>query len=137
MKYDFTADYLVCPVNCAGAMGAGLALEFRRRWPRMYYAYRRVCEARLLAPGGLWVWQSSDTPTILCAATKDHWRGRSDVRWVKSCIDEIYHYVVELPPGRLSVPTLGCGLGGLAYEDVRPLLEKLRTTHHTVTIYPP
>jgi O-acetyl-ADP-ribose deacetylase (regulator of RNase III) len=29
--------------NCAGAMGRGIAREFKRRWPRMYAEYRARC----------------------------------------------------------------------------------------------
>lgn len=34
--FDIQAEAYVVPVNCVGIMGAGLALEFRRRYPRMY-----------------------------------------------------------------------------------------------------
>ena len=29
--------------NCAGAMGKGIALEFRRRFPSMYLDYKQRC----------------------------------------------------------------------------------------------
>ena len=36
------ADVLVNPVNCAGVMGKGLALEFKLRYPAMYTCYGMV-----------------------------------------------------------------------------------------------
>jgi len=31
--FDSRAQVLVCPVNCVGVMGKGLALEFKKRRP--------------------------------------------------------------------------------------------------------
>jgi O-acetyl-ADP-ribose deacetylase (regulator of RNase III) len=42
-------------VNTLGSMGAGIAVEFRRRWPAMYDAYREPCRSGALQPGGIFV----------------------------------------------------------------------------------
>jgi hypothetical protein len=39
-------ETLVNPVNCVGAMGKGLALEFKKRWPVMYEDYAVRCSRR-------------------------------------------------------------------------------------------
>ena len=36
--FDSKCDALVCPVNCMGVMGRGLALEFKKRYPKAYIA---------------------------------------------------------------------------------------------------
>ena len=38
------ADYLVCPVNCVGAMGKGLAKEFKIRFPECEKIYKSFCK---------------------------------------------------------------------------------------------
>ncbi len=58
----FSSD---CPalgqgVNTFGSMGAGIAVEFRRRWPAMYDAYRAACRTGRLRPGGIFVWEAPD-----------------------------------------------------------------------------
>lgn len=44
-------DALAHGCNCAGAMGAGIVVEFRRRWPAMFEESRRRCAA-----GDVWSW---------------------------------------------------------------------------------
>ena len=39
-------EALVNPVNCVGVMGKGLALQFRRRFPANFAAYRDSCAPR-------------------------------------------------------------------------------------------
>jgi len=38
------AQTLVNTVNCVGVMGAGIALEFKRRFPEYYEDYRERCK---------------------------------------------------------------------------------------------
>jgi O-acetyl-ADP-ribose deacetylase (regulator of RNase III) len=120
--FDSTADVLVCPVNCVGVMGAGVALEFKRRWPRMFYGYRRICNNELLRPGGIWWWQDTADIIIACAATKHHWRDPSRIQWVESCLVDIADTFQKLDA--IALPQLGCGCGGLDWAEVWPLYEK-------------
>ena len=39
---------IVNTVNCVGAMGAGIALEFKNRYPNMFYSYKKICDSKLL-----------------------------------------------------------------------------------------
>jgi len=45
-------------VNTLGSMGVGIALEFHRRWPAMYAAYRDECRSGRLQPRGIFVYQA-------------------------------------------------------------------------------
>ena len=42
--FDSECICLVNPVNCVGVMGAGLALQFRKRFPKNYHVYKIMCE---------------------------------------------------------------------------------------------
>src|SRR3990172_9124924 len=41
--FDTPADAYVNTVNCVGVMGAGIALEFKKRYPKMYEHYKEQC----------------------------------------------------------------------------------------------
>ena len=43
--------------NCAGAMGKGIALQFRRMFPQMYAEYQRMCRAGEFKPGDVFAFQ--------------------------------------------------------------------------------
>lgn len=48
---DSDAQTLVNTVNCVGATGKGIALEFRKRFPAMYADYVAKCRAGQVALG--------------------------------------------------------------------------------------
>ena len=37
--------------NCVGAMGKGIALQFKNKYPKMYSEYRAMCKDDLFNPG--------------------------------------------------------------------------------------
>lgn len=119
------AEALVNPINISGAMGAGLALAFRRRVPDMYADYRERVAAGSLQMGEPYLWRPQDAPRaagVVCFPTKRHWRDRS--RWsdIEQGLDRLASLVPEWGVASLAVPALGCGLGGLDWEETRPLL---------------
>ena len=38
------AEALVNPVNCVGVMGAGLAKQFKAKYPEMFDKYKELCK---------------------------------------------------------------------------------------------
>jgi O-acetyl-ADP-ribose deacetylase (regulator of RNase III) len=46
------AQVLICPVNCVGAMGAGLAKQFKEKSKQLYLDYQELCRQGL-QPGGV------------------------------------------------------------------------------------
>jgi len=54
------AQTLVNTVNVVGAMGKGIALEFKRGYPEMYRRYRELCEAKEFKVGMLWLYKARD-----------------------------------------------------------------------------
>lgn len=115
--FDSKADVLVCPVNCVGVMGKGLALEFKKRYREecLYYAY--ACKNRILIPGIVLT-----VNRIAFATTKDHWRNPSNIDDVDSCLVALLDTADD---GKsIAIPQLGCGCGGLDWADVWPLYDK-------------
>ena len=39
--FNTDADMIVNTVNCVGAMGKGIALEYKLRYPKLYEEYRK------------------------------------------------------------------------------------------------
>jgi O-acetyl-ADP-ribose deacetylase (regulator of RNase III) len=120
---DSTAQTLVNTVNCVGVMGKGLAKAFKERDPAMYKAYKNVCERKMLAPGKLWLWQGSNG-WILNFPTKQHWRDPSRLEWIEAGLEKFVLECSYRGIKEISFPRLGCGNGGLDWNDVRPLMER-------------
>ena len=121
---DCQADYLVNPVNCAGVMGKGLALQFAQRFPEILPRYRTACEKRTLRPGTVQIAYARWSATkIVNFPTKDDWRAPSRLEWISAGLDTLAHELGPNNPRSIAFPPLGCGLGGLDWDQVRPLIE--------------
>lgn len=118
-------DALVNPVNTKGVMGKGIALEFKKRFPESYKVYRAACKRGELRPGiVLFVPGQKGEPNILHFPTKNHWRGRSQLEWIAAGLDCLRDHYTVWGLARIAMPQIGCGLGGLDWQDVRPLIEE-------------
>ncbi|SES16506.1 macro domain-containing protein [Sphingobium sp. YR768] len=114
---------LVNTVNCVGVMGKGLAQAFKTREPKMFEAYKRICDQQMLEPGKLWLWRGSDS-WVLNFPTKVHWRNPSRIEWIEQGLAKFVSAYAEQGITEIAFPQLGCGNGGLDWNDVKPLMEQ-------------
>ncbi len=133
---------LVNPVDCTGAMGAGLAKKFAKLRPTPCAEYRTHARAGGMTPGQLW-FARGDARWIIFAATKGHYSKPSQLEWIQLCVDNLVREVLARGIKAVAVPALGCGekTGRLDWTDVRPLIfaagKRLATKSVRVLIYPP
>jgi O-acetyl-ADP-ribose deacetylase (regulator of RNase III) len=102
-------------------MGKGVALEFRRRFPRMFEEYRRICEAGRLRPGQIWPYRKG-RPWILNFAVKDDWKHPSRIEWVESCLTKFVANYSKFEIRSVAMPWLGAMNGRLEWEQVHSLI---------------
>lgn len=119
---ESNAQTLVNTVNCVGVMGKGLAHAFKKREPRMFVAYKQICDQRQLEPGKLWLWRDSQN-WILNFPTKIHWKNPSRLEWIEAGLNKFVSSYAAQGITEISFPRLGCGNGNLEWDDVRPLME--------------
>lgn len=74
--FESDCETIVNPINCVGVMGKGLALEFKKRYPRMYEDYVARCKASMVKIGEPYLYKDADK-NILNFPTKYHWRNPS------------------------------------------------------------
>jgi O-acetyl-ADP-ribose deacetylase (regulator of RNase III) len=120
-------DALVNTVNTVGVMGKGVALQFKQAYPENYKAYRAACERDEVVTGHMFVWDSGQLGPrrfILNFPTKKHWRAKSKIEDIRSGLRDLVRVIRELGIGSVAIPALGCGNGGLNWNDVRPLIEE-------------
>lgn len=137
--FDSPAQTLVNPVNCVGVMGGGLAAEFKRRWPEMFKAYRNKCNSAEMVVGEPIPYYFSDDRFIVNFPTKNHYALPSRIEWIDIGLEFFCVYACRVwGVTSVAFPALGCGLGGLDWKDVKPLMERhLSKLDIPVYIYPP
>ncbi len=120
-------DALVNTVNCVGYMGKGIALQFKKAFPVNFKAYEAACAAGEVVPGRMLVHDNSGLVNprwIINFPTKRHYRDKSRIEDIASGLTALVDTVRELGIRWIAVPPLGCGLGGLDWSVVRPMIEQ-------------
>jgi len=121
-------DVIVNPVNCVGVMGAGLALEFRLRYPEMHSKYVELCEQKKLDIGLLWLYKGEDK-TILNFPTKKHWKFPSKEEYLHAGLSKFVDTYKEKNISSIAFPMLGADRGGIdprvSLEIMKSYLDKL------------
>lgn len=125
LKADVEA--IVNTVNCVGVMGRGLAAQFKRMYPANFKAYAAACRRKEVVPGEMFMFETGTLTHprfIVNFPTKRHWRSRSRIEDVETGLAALVAEVEERGIQSIAIPPLGCGLGGLDWADVRPLIER-------------
>ncbi len=119
------AEALVNTVNTVGVMGRGIALQFRKAFPENFNAYEIACKADQVRPGKMFVYDLNrlyNPRFIINFPTKRHWKNKSRIEDIQAGLEDLVNVVQEQQIRSIAIPPLGCGLGGLQWEEVRPLI---------------
>lgn len=120
-------EALVNTVNCVGHMGRGIAAQFKRTFPENFRVYHAACKRKEVVPGKMFVFatgQLTNPRFIINFPTKRHWRGKSRIEDIEAGLDALVKEVQGLEVKSIAIPPLGCGLGGLDWNDVRARVER-------------
>lgn len=120
-------------VNCQGKMGSGVAKVIRERWPVVYEQYKKQptgktvlgsCQlVRVEEDDSLWV------ANLFTQLFYGYGGGQyADTESIRTALDQcgMYAEIYDLP---IFMPRIGCGLGGLKWEDVAPIVEAIAEKH--------
>ena len=105
---------IVNTINCVGVMGAGLALEFRLRYPKMYKKYVQLCKNQQIKIGLLWLYKHSNKRWVLNFPTKEHWKFSSRSEYLKAGLQKFLATYKEKKILSVAFPLLGANQGGLS-----------------------
>lgn len=125
--WDYPADAIVIPVNWTtkrngdAVMGAGVAKQAAERWRGLPMLLGHWIEKA--GPHVFWD-RPSGEPYIVCFPTKRDWRQPSDVQLIEDGARQLATFGEYEGWKTIALPRLGCGLGGLDWPDVRPVLAK-------------
>ena len=103
-------DAIVNTVNCVGVMGKGIALQFKNKWPENFRAYEAACKDQQVRLGRMFVFDSGGLVKpnyIINFPTKDHWRGKSRIEFIRDGLVDLVAQVKRLHIRSIAIPPLG------------------------------
>lgn len=134
-KEDIEA--IVNTVNCVGAMGRGIALQFKKAYPDNFKVYSLACKHKEVVPGKMFVFKTGEMLNpkfIINFPTKRHWRGKSRIEDIELGLIDLRNVIEKNNIKSIAIPPLGSGLGGLSWEEVKSLIENALSSLSDVNI---
>ncbi|TQE99651.1 MAG: macro domain-containing protein [Spiribacter salinus] len=121
------AQALVNTVNCVGVMGRGIALQFKKAFPKNFNAYASACKNEEVQPGRMFVFETGQLTNpryIINFPTKRHWRGKSRIEDINAGLGDLAATIRQHDIRSIAIPPLGSGLGGLEWAEVKARIEE-------------
>ena len=139
---EANTEALVNTVNTKGVMGKGIALQFKKAFPDVFKAYKKACDAGEVQIGKVHVYERLTTQNyhyIINFPTKDDWKKPSKLEYIKKGLESLIKVVQQHKIRSIAIPALGCGQGGLQWNDVLPLIQSAfeQVLNIEVVLYPP
>ncbi|MBR2388817.1 MAG: macro domain-containing protein [Clostridia bacterium] len=121
--FNTNADAIVNTVNTVGVMGAGLALEFALRYPKMCSYYEQKCKSYQIKTGKVEYFMG-ENKTIILFPTKQHFKYPSQIEWIEQGLINFVETHKQHSFKSVAFPKLGTLNGGLQWNQVQQLMEK-------------
>lgn len=121
--FNANAEAIVNTINCKGVMGAGIALEFQLRYPKMFERYVDMCKKGEIKIGKVDYYVESK-PIIINFPTKYDFKFPSKIQWIEQGLNNFVNTYLSYDIKSVAFPKLGAGRGGLEWEEVRLLMER-------------
>lgn len=137
----FTAkeDALVVTVNVLGAMGKGIALSCKQKYPSVYRKYKKDCDAGLFDYNKIGLVRE-DKAIILFPTKKEFWRAADPKHIIYLC-GRLPLACKAWDIGSIAIPPLGMVNGWLKEKEivgiVNALKEVFEDTEIKATLYLP
>lgn len=106
-------------VNTVGVMGAGIAKTFHKLFPDNFLVYQDVCKNKLFKPGMVLVVEEKGR-VIANIASQDYPGPCARTEWIREGLVKFHN----LGYTNITLPWIGCGIGGLQRADVAKVLEE-------------
>jgi O-acetyl-ADP-ribose deacetylase (regulator of RNase III) len=124
--------------NCAGAMGKGIALQFKRKFHKMFLQYNSLCTSGNFKPGDIFPYEYTPGCYVYNLATQKHYaiHGQlAKLEHIRKSVSKMLEHASAHGVTDIALPKIGAGLGGLDWEDVKIVLEDVIEDYQEITLH--
>ena len=120
---------IVNTINTVGVMGAGIAFEFKLRFPEMFEKYKKFCDNGQIKIGNLWIYKltkydNENFQYVLNFPTKEHWKYPTKIEYLELGLQKFINTYTEKGITSIAFPLLGASKGGLSEETSIQIMKK-------------
>jgi O-acetyl-ADP-ribose deacetylase (regulator of RNase III) len=107
----------------------GLALSLREQYPAMAKDFRHYCQVSHPKAGEIWAWAGADGKRVVNlmvqeeAPSKQSRPGKATTHNVNVALRNLRSLIEEEKFESVALPRLATGVGGLDWDEVKPLIE--------------
>lgn len=117
--------------NCAGAMGKGIALQFKKKFPEMYLIYKEMCKEGKFNPGEVYDYDYGEGH-VYNLGTQKTWKTPAKMEYIRESLSKMLEIASLNKIETIALPAIGAGLGGLEWNDVKELMRNISLDFPTV-----
>ncbi|MDR2270373.1 MAG: macro domain-containing protein [Sphingobacterium sp.] len=110
--------------NCAGAMGKGIALQFKEKYNQMYLEYKKRCKDGDFSLGDVFSYNYGEG-TIFNLGTQKTWKTKAELKATEDSLLKMLAYARQNNIEKIALPKIAAGLGGLNWGDVKSIIDRL------------
>jgi O-acetyl-ADP-ribose deacetylase (regulator of RNase III) len=120
--------------NCAGAMGKGIAIQFKEKFPEMYKEYKSLCSNGKFTLGDLFEYNYGEG-YVFNLGTQITWRTKAELRAIEESFTRMLSFATKENIKKIALPKIGAGLGGLKWQDVKRVIESKAIEYPNIDLY--
>lgn len=131
-------------VNCQNAMGSGVARALYTKWPIVKAKYHD-CIAGFVALGdpedmlGDAHFVEVEPGLVVANCFTQEYYGRDGKRYasvqaIREALEWVAKHALDIGVNEIHIPRIGCGLGGLYWEDVKSKLVEIEQIHQVTFV---
>ena len=133
--FDFKHEAYAHGVNTLGIMNAGIAVEFKTRYSKMFSEYQQLCEKKQLQLGDVFMYTSPSGQKIFNLATQEL-LSQASFMALENSMNKMYDLSIQHDIKDIAMPLIGVGRGNLSKDHLTmALLPFVRSSRRQVTLY--
>lgn len=120
--------------NCFNCMGAGIAKSIRENFPEAFQVDQKTHHGSYNKLGTLSIAKSENGVYIANLYTQFTPGKSADISAIDICLNKLQYIASTWGLQEIGLPLIGCGIGGLNWKDVRPLVKKYLGKFNTTVV---
>ncbi len=119
--------------NCAGAMGKGIALQFKEKYNQMYLEYKKRCKDGDFSLADVFSYDYVEG-TVFNLGTQKTWKTKAELKAIEDSLLKMLVYARQNGIEKIALPKIGAGLGGLVWDDVKATINRVAKDYDDIDL---